>query len=95
MRAVMAKEKAGDSRRTACLSNERLLALGLQDFLAAVETGRGNVVTQMNLARGRLDGQRRVGQEIVSAMHTTLGRGLLVLLNGHVATPKKISSAYL
>jgi hypothetical protein len=49
----------------------------------------------MNLARGRLDGQRRVGQEIVSAMHTTLGRGLLVLLNGHVATPKKISSAYL
>jgi hypothetical protein len=68
---------------------ERLLALGLQDLFAAVKTIRRNVVTQMGLAGGRLDSQRRIGQKVVSAMHATLGWGLLVLLNSHFITPKK------
>ena len=76
-------------------SNERLLALALENLLAAVETGRGDVVTQVRFTGGRFDGQRRVGQEVMSAVHATLGRGLFVLLNGHVDTPKKISSACL
>jgi hypothetical protein len=87
---VMAKEKAGGHKgRTSLPFIERLLALGLQDLLATVETVRGDVVTQMRFTSGRLDGQRRGGQEIVSAMHATLGRGFFVLLNGHVVTPKK------
>jgi hypothetical protein len=68
---------------------ERLLALALDDFFAAVETSRGNVMTQMGFAGGRLDGQRGCGQEVMSTVHATLGRGLFVLLNGHFLTPKK------
>ena len=52
------------------------------------------MVTQMNLTRGRLDGERRVGQKIVSAMHATLGRGLLVLLNGHDYSIFKFTALY-
>jgi hypothetical protein len=43
----------------------------------------------MHFTGGRFDSQRRGGQEVVSAMHATLGRGFFVLLNGHVDTPKK------
>jgi len=68
---------------------ERLLALALDDFFTAVETSRGNVVTQVGFARGRLDSQRGSGQKVMSAVHATLGRGLFVLLNGHFVTPKK------
>ena len=60
-----------------------LLALALDDLLAAVKTGRRDVMTQMNLTRSGLNGQRRVGQKIMGAMHATLGGGFLVLLNGH------------
>ena len=62
---------------------ERLLALGLQDFLATVKTARRDVVTQMRFTRGRLNSQRGCSQEIVGAMHATLGWGFFVLLNGH------------
>ena len=40
-------------------------------------------MAQVNFPGCRLDSQRRVGQKIVGTVHTTLGRGLLVLLNGH------------
>src|SRR5574343_1476460 len=83
------KEKAGSSFRACLPLVERLLALALDDLLAAVKTGRGKEVTQMHFTRGRLDSQRRGGQEVMSAMHATLGRGFFVLLNGHVDTPKK------
>ncbi len=43
----------------------------------------------MRLTGRRLDSQRSNGQEIMSAMHATLGRGFFVLLNSHVNTPKK------
>jgi hypothetical protein len=47
------------------------------------------MVAQMRLTGGRLNSERSNGQKVVSAMHTTLGRGFFVLLNGHVNTPKK------
>jgi hypothetical protein len=68
---------------------ERLLALALGNFFAAIEAGWGDVVTQVGFARGRLDGKRRSNQEIVSTVHAALGRGLFVLLNGHFLTPIK------
>jgi hypothetical protein len=68
---------------------ERLLALALDDFFTAIETRRGNMVTQMRLTRGRFDGKRRSAQEVMCTVHATLGRGLFVLLNGHFITPKK------
>lgn len=95
MRVVMAKEKAGFPSGMPAPQIERLLALGLQDFLATVKTARRDVVTQMRFTRGRLNSQRGCSQEIVGAMHATLGWGFFVLLNGHVDTPKIISSACL
>jgi hypothetical protein len=68
---------------------ERLLALALDDFFAAIEASRRNVVTQVRFTGSRLNSQRRGNKEIMSAMHATLGRGLFVLLNGHFLTPKK------
>jgi hypothetical protein len=41
------------------------------------------MVAQMHFTRGWLNGQRRVGEEIVRTVHTTLGRGFFVLLNCH------------
>jgi hypothetical protein len=66
---------------------EDLIVLGFDDFFAAVETAGANVMTQMRLARGRLYRQRRIAQMIMGAVHTALGRRLLVLLNGHAAAP--------
>ena len=39
-----------------------LVALGLDDLLAAVVAGRADVMAQVHLAGGRLDRERRVGQ---------------------------------
>jgi hypothetical protein len=44
-----------------------------------------------DFTRGGLDRQRRVAEKIVRPMHVSLGRGFFVLLNGHVAVPKKIA----
>lgn len=41
------------------------------------------MVALVHLTRCWLNGQWWIGQKIVRAMHTALGRGLLVLLNGH------------
>jgi hypothetical protein len=68
---------------------ERLLALSLQNFLATVKTVGRNVVTQMRFTGCRLNCERSNGQEVMSAMHATLGRGFFVLLYGHFVTPKK------
>jgi hypothetical protein len=45
------------------------------------------MVAQVDLARSRLDGQRRVGQKIMRTMHAALGRGFLVLLHCHFTAP--------
>jgi hypothetical protein len=67
-----------------CLPDpEKLLARTLGDLLATIIAGGADVVAQMNLTGCWLNGQRRIGQKIVRAVHTTLGRGFFVLLNGH------------
>jgi hypothetical protein len=71
------------------IAHRVLLASGLDDLAASVKAVGANVVAQMRFARGRFDRQRRVGQKIVRAMHTTLGRGLLVLLDCHFLLLKK------
>jgi hypothetical protein len=60
-----------------------LVVLGLDHFATTVETVRADVVAQVGLAGGRLDGQVRCNQEIVRTVHAALGRGLLILLNCH------------
>ena len=67
--------------------NSALFALGLDDFFAPVKTVGADVVAQMHLACDWLDGQRRIGQKVVRAMHAALGRGFLVLLYCHDKTP--------
>jgi hypothetical protein len=51
-----------------------LVALGLNNLLAAVKTGRADVMTTMHLPGGRLDCRRRIRQKVVRAMHPTLRR---------------------
>src|SRR5258708_25218413 len=61
------------------------LVLGLDDLLAAVVARRRDVVAQVRLARGGLDGDRGLVEVVVRPVHAALRRRLLVLLNGHVA----------
>ena len=71
--------------RGICLPNpESLLARSLYHFLAAVVAGRADMMPQVDFTRCRLNGKRGICQKIVGTMHTTLGWGLFVLLNGHV-----------
>src|SRR5690606_22537256 len=74
-----ATSRGQEPRRARTRSPRKLFALGLDDFAATIRAVRADMVTQMSLARGRLDGQRRVGQEIVRAVHAALGRGFFVL----------------
>src|SRR5213594_599249 len=64
-----------------------LLALGLDDLLAAIVTARADVMAQMHFARRRLDREGRVAEEIVSTVHAALRRGFLVLLDCHMGAP--------
>jgi hypothetical protein len=66
-----------------CAEKKRLFALDLNYFLAAVKTIRADMVTQMHFPRSGFDSQRRSAKEVVRTVHTTLGRGLFILLNGH------------
>jgi len=91
--AILMGEKLTEfgSRKTESFAKDRmgLFALGLDDFLAAIVAAGADVMAQMRFARGRLDGQCRVSQEIMRAMHPTFGRGLFILLNSHLSTPQK------
>jgi len=79
-----ARTDAHEERTDQWTDRESLLVvLGLQDLLAAIDATRADVVATMHLAGRRLDGGRRVGQEIVCAMRAALGCGLLVLLDSH------------
>jgi hypothetical protein len=57
--------------------------LGFEHLATAVKTGRADVVTQVGLARCGLDCDAWNDQGIVRTVHTALGRGLFVLLDGH------------
>jgi hypothetical protein len=60
-----------------------LVGLGLDNFFSAIVTAGADMVTQVWLAGGGLNCQRRTGQKIVRTVHATLGWGLLILLNCH------------
>jgi hypothetical protein len=60
-----------------------LVVLGLYNLAAAIEAIRADVMTAMGFTGGGFHCQRRRNQKIMRAMHATLGRGLLVLLNSH------------
>src|SRR5690348_2119657 len=62
-----------------------LVGLGPDDFLAAVITARADVMPQMHFAADRFHGERRLGEEIVRAMHAALRGRFLVLLDCHHA----------
>src|SRR4051812_49152459 len=57
--------------------------LGLQHLAATIEAGRADVVAQVRFARRRFNCNARHIQCVVRAMHATLGRRLLVLLDSH------------
>src|SRR5271165_2275452 len=67
---------------------KRLLrvALGLDDLLAAIVAAGADVMAQVHFPADGLDGERRVGQEVVGATHAALRRRFLVLLNSHVVS---------
>src|SRR6188474_1195763 len=71
------------STATVIVTRARLLVLALDDLLAAVVAGRADVMPQVHFARRRLDGERRLGQRIVGAVHAALRRGLAVLWDCH------------
>jgi hypothetical protein len=55
----------------------------LQNLTATVKTVGADVVTQVDFTRGGLHGSTGGRQSVVRTVHTALGRGLFVLLNGH------------
>lgn len=59
------------------------VGLGGDHLLAAVETGRADVVTAMHFTGRRFDRGGRIGQKVVSTVITALAGGFLVLLNSH------------
>lgn len=66
-------------------SAQRKLFVSLRrdHLLAAVETGRADVVTTMHFTGRSFDRGGRVGQKVVSTVITALVGGFLVLLNSH------------
>ena len=74
-----AERRAGRSALFFGLDFGRLL----DDALAAIETIRGDAMTQMRLAGLRIDRQRGLRQRIVRTVHAALGRCLSTFLNGH------------
>src|SRR6266850_2239989 len=80
----------GEGRSRLCpvmRPGEALLAPGLDDLLAAIVAARADVMTQMHFAGRRFDREGRGGEKIVSAVHATLRRRFLVLLDCHRGTP--------
>jgi hypothetical protein len=53
----------GKNRKT------KLIALGFDNFFAAIVAGWADMVTQMSFACRWLYGQRRCGQKVMGAMH--------------------------
>jgi hypothetical protein len=59
------------------------VVLGLDDLLAAVETGGRDVVAQVHFTGRGFNCNCRIGQSSVRAMVAAASRGLLILLNSH------------
>ena len=78
----------GDKRKEASIVDvtsrrELFVSLRRNHLLAAVETGRADVVTMMHFTGRSFDRGGRVGQKVVSTVITALIGGFLVLLNSH------------
>lgn len=78
----------GDKRKEASIVDvisrrELFVSLRRDHLLAAVETGRADVVTTMHFTGRSFDRGGRVGQKVVSTVITALVGGFLVLLNSH------------
>lgn len=78
----------GDKRKEASIVDvtsrrELFVSLRRNHLLAAVETGRADVVTTMHFTGRSFDRGGRVGQKVVSTVITALVGGFLVLLNSH------------
>ncbi len=78
----------GDKRKEASIVDvtsrrELFVSLRRNHLLAAVETGRADVVTTMHFTGRSFDRGGRVGQKVVSTVITALIGGFLVLLNSH------------
>ena len=58
-------------------------SFGFEHLAATVKTGRADMVTQMDFAGGGFHGNARHVQCVVRTVHTALGRGFFVLLDGH------------
>jgi hypothetical protein len=91
VRVSEGKEKAARRRKntlhrfhlTQKIKRRLLVVLGLEDFTTTVKAVRADVVTQVGFTGRWLDTQLRRDQEVVRAVHTALGWGLLILLNCH------------
>jgi len=64
-------------------AGELLFAFCLDDFFAAIEPVRADVMAKVRFARRRLHRQRGIGQKIMRPVHAALGRRFLVLLDCH------------
>ena len=78
----------GDKRKEASIVDvtsrrELFVSLRRNHLLAAVETGRADMVTTMHFTGRSFDRGGRVGQKVVSTVITALVGGFLVLLNSH------------
>ena len=71
------------SRETSNRQTKLFVHLRRDHLLAAVETGRADVMTTMRFTGRGFDRGGRVGQKVVSTMTTALVGGFLVLLNSH------------
>ena len=71
------------SRATFQPTNELFVHLRRDHLLAAVETGRADVMTTMRFTGRGFDRGGRVGQKVMSTVITALAGGFFVLLNGH------------
>ena len=78
LRGLPSNERRARLRRT-----RLFVGLRRDHLLAAVETGRADVVTTMDFAGRRFDSGRRIRQEVMSTMVTALVGGFFVLLNSH------------
>jgi hypothetical protein len=85
------KKKRRDAGKIRCtafillkkIRRRLLVVLGLEDFTTTVKAVRADVVTQVGFTGRWFDTQLRRDQEVVRAVHTALGWGLLILLNCH------------
>ena len=71
------------SREASNRQTKLFVHLRRNHLLAAVETGRADVMTTMRFTGRGFDRGGRVGQKVMSTVITALAGGFFVLLNGH------------